>query len=344
MKKFNLMLILVALLISTPITTKAQTNPNTHAIKLAHKLIKQKHFAGTITLVKNGQIIAQISNGYQNYQTKVKNTATTPYMIGSVSKAITAQLIALLAQNKKLALTDRLATYYPNLPGASKVTLAELLNHRSGLDTSYFSLHKHYSSYQTYLIALVHQAKIDPQNINSWHYSSYNYNLLAGIITQVSGQSYATFLKQAITTPLGIHLDLMQATALKSYSYLRGGFFSQTDYNPYNAYGAGQIAMNGRDLYYLLAAFLQSKLLTPSLTATLYHKPPTAAFPYYSAGFYHLQSGVYHLHGTQLGDETSVTISPDGQQAVLVQSNVTAYTKGGVNYTFDLPLFAALNK
>ena len=136
----------------------------------------------------------------------------------------------------------------------------------------------------------------------------------------------------------------MQATALKSYSYLGGGFFRQTDYNPYNAYGAGQVAMNGRDLYYLLAAFLQSKLLAPNLTATLYHKPPTAAFPYYSAGFYHLQSGVYHLHGTQLGDETSVTISPDGQQAVLVQSNVTAYTKGGVNYTFDLPLFAALNK
>ena len=59
----------------------------------------------------------------------------------------------------------------------------------------------------------------------------------------------------------------MQATALKSYSYLRGGFFSQTDYNPYNAYGAGQVAMNGRDLYYLLAAFLQSKLLTPKLNS-----------------------------------------------------------------------------
>lgn len=344
MRKFNLMLILVALLVSTPITTKAQINPNIDAINLAHKLIKQKHFAGTITLVKNGQIIGQISNGYQNYQTKVKNTATTPYMIGSLSKAITAQLIAILAQNKKLALTDRLGTYYPKLPGANKVMLTELLNHRSGLDTSYFSLHKYYTSYQNYLADLVCQAKIDPQNINTWHYSSYNYNLLAGIITKVSGKSYATFLKQSITTPLNIHLDLMQTTALKSYSYLRGGFFRQTDYNPYNAYGAGQVAMNGRNLYYLLAAFLQSKLLTPNLTAILYHKPPTAAFPYYSAGFYHLQSGVYHLHGTQLGDETSVTISPDGQQAVLVQSNVTAYTKGGVNYTFDLPLFAALNK
>ena len=344
MRKFNLMLILVALLVSTPITTKAQINPNIDAINLAHKLIKQKHFAGTITLVKNGQIIGQISNGYQNYQTKVKNTATTPYMIGSLSKAITAQLIAILAQNKKLALTDRLGTYYPRLPEANKVMLTELLNHRSGLDTSYFSLHKYYTSYQNYLADLVCQAKIDPQNINTWHYSSYNYNLLAGIITKVSGKSYATFLKQSITTPLNIHLDLMQTTALKSYSYLRGGFFRQTDYNPYNAYGAGQVAMNGRNLYYLLAAFLQSKLLTPNLTAILYHKPPTAAFPYYSAGFYHLQSGVYHLHGTQLGDETSVTISPDGQQAVLVQSNVTAYTKGGVNYTFDLPLFAALNK
>lgn len=224
MRKFNLMLILVALLVSTPITTKAQTNPNIDAINLAHKLIKQKHFAGTITLVKNGQIIGQISNGYQNYQTKVKNTATTPYMIGSLSKTITAQLIAILAQNKKLALTDRLGTYYPKLPGANKVMLTELLNHRSGLDTSYFSLHKYYTSYQNYLADLVCQAKIDPQNINTWHYSSYNYNLLAGIITKVSGKSYATFLKQSITTPLNIHLDLMQTTALKSYSYLRGGF------------------------------------------------------------------------------------------------------------------------
>lgn len=37
--------------------------------------------------------------------------------------------------------------------------------------------------------------------------------------------------------------------------------------------------MNGRDLYYLLAAFLQSKLLAPNLTATLYHKPLLLLFP-----------------------------------------------------------------
>ena len=37
--------------------------------------------------------------------------------------------------------------------------------------------------------------------------------------------------------------------------------------------------MNGRDLYYLLAVFLQSKLLAPNLTATLYHTPLPLLFP-----------------------------------------------------------------
>lgn len=347
-KKNIVTVILATLLIvlASPGKIKAQTNTQTILLAKTKRLIAQKHFSGTITLVKNGQIIAQVANGYRNYSHKIKNTPKTNYMIGSVSKAITAQLIGILIKEGKLSLTTHLSTYYPNLKDANDVTIASVLNHRSGLIIGYFQPLNDYPSYQTYLAALTHHARINPRQIDKWHYSSYNYNLLAGIIPKLSHESYATFLRQNLTQPLKIKLALMQTPKpLNSYLYLKGHFISQDDYNVYDAYGAGQVATDGADLYHLLAAFLQGKVLGPKLTATMYHKPANAPFPYYSAGFYHLKNGAYHLHGTQLGAETSITISPDGQNAVIVQSNASSYTKGRtVNYTFDAPLYKLLLK
>ena len=74
MKKNIVTVILATLLIvlASPGKIKAQTNTQTILLAKTKRLIAQKHFSGTITLVKNGQIIAQVVNGYRNYSHKIK--------------------------------------------------------------------------------------------------------------------------------------------------------------------------------------------------------------------------------------------------------------------------------
>ena len=66
----------------------------------------------------------------------VANAPATRFNIGSISKAFTQVLIAQLAAEGKLTLEDKLIRHLPDYPDraiAGKVTLQQLLAHRSGL-------------------------------------------------------------------------------------------------------------------------------------------------------------------------------------------------------------------
>ncbi len=100
----------------------------------------------------------------------------------------------------KLSLTDTLARFYPYIPGAAKITIQQMLQMASGLKLSENP-----------------QGLEDVQQILDWDathavlsgtqgtfkYSPINYNLLAGILTKVSGKSYDALL----TDFLSIRMD-----------------------------------------------------------------------------------------------------------------------------------------
>ena len=66
-------------------------------------------------------------------------TPDEPLAIGSVSKQFTCAALLLLAQDGKLAPTDKVSRWYPDLTNANTVTLLDLMNHTSGY-TDYYPL------------------------------------------------------------------------------------------------------------------------------------------------------------------------------------------------------------
>src|SRR3954464_3902415 len=81
---------------------------------------------GSIMITSAGKSVYQRSFGKDQ-------TDQTEYRIGSITKVFTAVMIYQLIEAKKLTLDTKLAAYYPELPNAEKITIAELLGHRSGL-------------------------------------------------------------------------------------------------------------------------------------------------------------------------------------------------------------------
>lgn len=59
---------------------------------------KQKKFSGNVLLSKNNEIIFNKSYGYSNKEKGIKNTPETKFMIGSMTKSITALCIMQLSE------------------------------------------------------------------------------------------------------------------------------------------------------------------------------------------------------------------------------------------------------
>jgi D-alanyl-D-alanine carboxypeptidase len=65
--------------------------------------------------------------------------ADTAFSIGSISKQFVSTLVLLLADDRKLSLSDPVAKYFPDLTRARAITLYDLMTPVSG-DSDYFPL------------------------------------------------------------------------------------------------------------------------------------------------------------------------------------------------------------
>src|SRR5687767_12157673 len=66
-----------------------------------------------VAVYQNGNIVLAKGYGSANLEYGVPITPATPFIVGSVSKQFTAAAIALLIEEKRLALTDDVRKYVP---------------------------------------------------------------------------------------------------------------------------------------------------------------------------------------------------------------------------------------
>ena len=102
---------------------------------LFNVLSEKNKAMGSVALSKNGKIIYSKAIGYSLISDKEKVFATTDtkYRIGSITKMFTAVMIFQLVEEGKIKLETTLNNYFPKIPNADKITIGNLLNHRSGL-------------------------------------------------------------------------------------------------------------------------------------------------------------------------------------------------------------------
>ena len=282
-------------------------------------------FIGSALVVKNGKVLLHKGYGYADKAADVKNTPTTLFNIGSMQKGLTAVLIMRAVKDGKLSLTDTLARFYPYIPGAAKITIQQMLQMASGLKLSENP-----------------QGLEDVQQILDWDathavlsgtqgtfkYSPINYNLLAGILTKVSGKSY-----DALITDFFINKNNLKQTLLyKAFlhqKHLTVDYKSDDDKNPYSKpnkisisdlaseIGTGNLYMSVGDLYRYYDLLLNEKLLDSAL---LKQMQQPAAGSNYVAGFYDA-GDYYRSHGGKGEFGSYGLFSKDNKLSVILLSN-----------------------
>jgi D-alanyl-D-alanine carboxypeptidase len=157
------------------------------------------------------------SAGKAEYTPDRPITASTGFVIASVTKTFVAALILQLVDEGKLALDEPYGTWLPDGPRAKTATIRQLLDHTSGIH-DYFDSKRYRDAINegdrehrwTYdeIMGLVKESYCKPGAC--YRYSNTNYVLLGRIAEVVEDKPLNRILRQRFLEPLGLERTLLQ--------------------------------------------------------------------------------------------------------------------------------------
>lgn len=280
MKKQNLLIVtFIALLFSCTENKKSaqsinEQKPDTYQVKIDSLLKayeKNDEFMGSIILSQNGKTVYENTVGFSDIKSKKKASANTKYRIGSVTKSFTAALVFKAIEESKLDINKAIESYFPNVKNASKITIAHLLQHRSGIhsftkDKWFFDNRtKHISSED--MLSKISKYESDFEPNSKGEYSNSNYFLLTLILEKTYNTSYEHLLQEKICKPLQLNNTYsgkeINVGNNESFSYAydeKWTEFPETDLS--TAKGTGSIVSTPKDLNTFFESLLTGKVLS----------------------------------------------------------------------------------
>jgi CubicO group peptidase (beta-lactamase class C family) len=200
------------------------------------RLISPRSPGLAILVARNGQVLFRNGYGLADLPHQRRITPDTVFNIGSITKQFTAVGILELQEQRKLRVADHVAKYLPDYPIAAHITIAQLLNHTSGIP-NYTEAPAFLDSVSrpgdaTSLLRLFQDAPLEFPPGTEYRYSNSNYVVLARIIEKVSGTSYPEFIRSTLLTPLGLSRTTVSSPPDGAPNSARGYQFSGTGFIP----------------------------------------------------------------------------------------------------------------
>lgn len=247
-------------------------NLDTAKLDLLFDSINQKNKGmGSIIIAKDGNIIYNRSFGYSQITDTFKKpiTESTKFRIGSITKTYTAVMIFQLVEEGKLQLSDFLSKYFPQIPNANKITIAQILSHRSGIpELKVEGGWRLQTRTHEEVLEVIAKGKPIFEPDSQHLYSNTGYVLLGYIVEKVSGKSYQEALKQRITDKLGLKntyfgIDNSNPNNNESLSYMHMDSWKEAqEINFSIPAGAGAIISTATDMAKFIQALFDLKLIS----------------------------------------------------------------------------------
>src|SRR5262249_30228702 len=129
------MLLATVLILALCPAGSAQTLDKAKLDQFFDRLAQMKKAMGSLVVVKDGHVLYARAIGYSqiNGTERKPLTAANRFRIASITKMFTAAMILQLVEEGKLKLTDTLDKFIPQIPNAKKITIVQILSHRSGI-------------------------------------------------------------------------------------------------------------------------------------------------------------------------------------------------------------------
>ena len=214
--------------------SKTETMLTHHSQKqidsIVHSAMRNGKIPGvSVLIIKDNKIFLNKGYGYANVSQKTKVTPRTRFEIASNTKAFTGYSVLQLAKEGKLNLNDKVSKYVPgfymNYDDEKKdITIKQLLGHTSGIPSD-ITEEDHYSEDYNSIKNIVDYAKGKELNEapgDAFEYSNMNYDILGLIVQNVSHQSYQSYIKEHILSPLNMKDTTFKTTSKKGKNEASG--------------------------------------------------------------------------------------------------------------------------
>jgi len=250
---------------------QAQTLDQAKLDQFLDRLAEKNKGMGSLALAKDGKVIYNHSFGYRqiNGNEKKPLTAETKYRIASITKMYTSVMIFQLVEEKKLRLADTLDKFFPQIPNAARITIGQMLTHRSGIhDMEADGSWGKQARTREEIVARIAQGRPDFEPDAMHKYSNAGYILLGYIVEKAGGKPYQEALKERITSRIGLkdtylgtgNTDPEKNEAL-SYIYV-GGWKEGAELDFSVPAGAGSILSTPADMTRFIQALFDVKLVS----------------------------------------------------------------------------------
>ena len=240
-------------------------------------------FDGAVLVAENGKVVYKGAFGLANREWNIPNKTNTKFMIGSVSKPLTATLMLIQVQKGLIDLNKTLADYLPEFKNkpAANVTIKQLLGHTSGMPNyditkDFFPrISRQNFSREDYVKVYMDSAlAFEPGS--RYFYSSWGYFTLGYIMERVTGKTYSQLMKEDIFDKAGMansgsyhHMQIVPNRAT-GYDYSFGGFTSADFRDQSNTMGTGDLYSTVDDLFKFHIAISNNTLLNKQLTDEMF--------------------------------------------------------------------------
>src|SRR5262245_41692650 len=180
----------------------AQTLDKAKLDQFLDLLVEKNKGMGSLLIAKDGKVLYSHSFGYSqvNGNEKTPLNPETKYQISSITKTYTAVMIFQLIEEGKLKLSDTLDKFFPQIPNATRITMAHILAHRSGIhDPDPDGSWGLQPRTKNEVIARIAQEKPDFEPDSKVKYCNSCYVLLGYVIEKMDSKPYGEALKDRIT-------------------------------------------------------------------------------------------------------------------------------------------------
>jgi CubicO group peptidase (beta-lactamase class C family) len=197
------------------LTTIARAQPTAEQRRRADSVFAE--FSGgdspgaAIAVVRDGKVLFTNGYGLADLEHRIPITPATVFDVASVSKQFTGLAVAMLIAEGKVALTDDIRKYIPEMAVRNPpITVNHLLHHTSGLRDWPGTLgvagwrFDDVISFEQILTMAYHQQSLNFAPGAEYTYSNTGYNLLAELVQRVRGTSFRVWMNEQFFRPLGM--------------------------------------------------------------------------------------------------------------------------------------------
>ncbi|WP_432381404.1 serine hydrolase domain-containing protein [Duganella sp. P38] len=288
-----------------------------------------------VAVIQRGKIVLAKSYGVAELPHAIPVTPDSVFSINSATKSFTGVAIMQLVEQGKVDLSAPVSRYLQDLPPAwQAVTVAQLLNHTSGLPDIV--------ARQTWQVAPAgnwdaawRQVQAMPMDFapgERFRYNQTNYLLLGKIIDQLSGQPFTQFIRQRQFDVAGMRRtgfgDMQDVIPGRAPSYrldADGKTYKAMvdDFPPFLRAGAG-INTSADNLARWIIALQKGRLLSPASLRTLWQPGRLAdgrAAPW-ALGWPVIREREYRTVAGIGGARSAFYLYPDHDLAVIILTNL----------------------